>query len=203
MKAKREGQRARLMAGAERVFAHRGYEGAKMQEVADEAKLALATVYTIAGSKEELYAELHRVRGRALLEAAAAGTQGAGSAWSALRGGMRAYAEYLVANPSYLQLHLRENQPWALAPRFTTQTQGRLWQEGLELLVQAFIAAIAEGSIVDENPALLARLTIAAHQVFLGEWVGAGMKESPASLLARMEEHVERAFAKRGHGNKR
>src|SRR5207249_1181864 len=104
------------------------------------------------------------------------------------------YAEYLLARPDYLRLHLQEMQPWALAPRFTTVEQRRLWQKGLELTVEVFRAAIAEGAIVDENPRLLAQLMIAAHQVFLGDWVDDGMKEPPEALVARMQAHVERAF---------
>ena len=56
-----------------------------------------------------------------MLEAASAAAMGAGSAWQALLGGVKAYAEYLVEHPEYLMLHLQESQPWALQPRFTTQ----------------------------------------------------------------------------------
>lgn len=192
--ARRDVLRQHLLEAAERVFAARGYERTRMQDVAAEAGLALATVYGLTHGKEELYAEVHRVRGRGLLEQAVASTAGAGSAWQGLLAGVRAYVEYLLARPDYLRLHLQESQPWALKPRFVSSEQGRLWREGLELTVEMFRAAIAEGAVVDENPALLARLMIAAHQVFLGEWIEEGMKEPPDALAARMQAHVERAF---------
>jgi AcrR family transcriptional regulator len=205
--ARRDVLRQHLLDAAERVFAARGYERTRMQDVAAGAGLALATVYALVGGKEELYAEVHRVRGRALLDCAqraalqglrpprpGAGAQGSGSAFEGLLTGVRAYAEYLLAHPDYLRLHLQESQPWALKPRFTSDEQGRLWREGLELTVEVFRAAIAEGSVIDEKPMLLARLMIAAHQVFLGEWVEEGMVEPPESLIARMQAHLRRTF---------
>lgn len=192
--ARRDMHRQHLVEAAERVFADRGYEATRMQDVAAEAGLALATVYALVGGKEELYAEVHLVRGRALLERALAGTVGADSAFAGLLLGVRAYAEYLLGHPDYLRLHLQESQPWALAPRFTSKAQGQLWREGLELTVEVFRAAIAEGSVIDESPMRLARLMIAAHQVLLGEWVEEGMKEAPALLIQRMQAHLERTF---------
>ena len=193
-KARRDVHRHALIEAAERVFAARGYEKTRMQDVAAESGLALATVYGIVAGKAELYAEVHHERGRALLECAIEATAGQGSAFAALLAGIRAYSEFLLAHPDYLRLHLHESQPWALAPRFTSSEQGRLWREGLELTVTMFRAAIAEGAVIDESPALLGRLMIAAHQVFLGEWMEQGMKEPPELLVARMQAHVERAF---------
>ena len=195
--ARRDVHRQHLVDAAERVFAERGYEGTRMQDVAAEAGLALATVYSLVDSKEALYAEVHRVRGRALLAAAASAAGGRGSAWATLLGAVRAYAEFLVERPNYLRLHLQESQPWALRPRFTSHEQSSLWKQGLDLTVATFEAAIAEGSIIAESPMLLARLMIADHQVFLGEWVDQGMKEPPSSLVTRMLAHLERAFAVR------
>jgi len=194
--ARRDVGRGHLVEAAERVFARRGYEGARMQEIAAEAGLALATVYGLYEGKEELYAEVHRVRGQALLERAAAASAGTGSAWAALLAAVRAYAEHLAEHPDYLRLHLHESQPWALRPRFTSRTQHALWQEGLRLTVEVFRAAIAEGAVVDGPAELHARLMIAAHQVFLGEWVEDGMREPAAKLVARMQAYVERAFAR-------
>jgi AcrR family transcriptional regulator len=194
--ARRDLERAHLIGAAERVFAARGYEGARMQEIAAEAGVALATLYGLCAGKGELYAEVHRVRGRALLARAAAASAEAGSAWEALLAGVRAYAEHLTAHPDYLRLHLLESQPWALRPRFTSKTQNALWHEGLELTVMAFRAAIDEGSVIDGSAELHARLMIAAHQVFLGDWVEEGMREPASSLVARMQAYVERAFGR-------
>jgi AcrR family transcriptional regulator len=196
--ARRNVHRQHLLDAAERVFAERGYEGTRMQDVAAEAGLALATVYGIIDGKEELYAEIHNARGRALLERAGLATANAGSAFGALIQGVRAYVEFLVEHPNYLRIQLQESQPWALRPRFTSDEQTRQWREGLQLTVGVFQAAIAEGAIVDEDPSVLARLMIAAHQVYLGEWVEAGMREPPEALIQRMQLHVRRAFGRAG-----
>jgi len=202
-KARRDVHRQILVDAAERVFAQRGYERTKMQEVAAAAGLALATVYGVVGSKEALYAEVHRERGRALLARAMEATVGARSAFDALLAGVGGYAEYLLQHPDYLKLHLQESQPWALAPHFTSSEQSRLWREGLELSIEMFRAAIAEGSVAGDNPRLLARLMIAAHQVFLGEWVEAGMQEPTAQLVVRMQAYTERAFREKPKARRR
>lgn len=202
--ARRDVHRTLLIEAAERVFAERGYEKTRMQDLAAESGLAMATVYGIVSSKEELYAEVHRMRGRAMLEAAIQATVGVGSAFEAFLAGIGAYTEFLVGHQHYLRLHLHESQPWAVQPRFVTEEQASLWREGLLLTTEVLRAAIAEGSVVDENPTVLARLMIAAHQVFLAEWVAQGMSEAPARLVARMQAHAERAFGtskrKRGGG---
>jgi AcrR family transcriptional regulator len=195
--ARRDVERSHLVDAAERVFARRGYEGSKMQEIAAEAGLAIATVYALCEGKEELYADVHKTRGQALLRRAAESVIGARSSWDALLRGVRAYAEHLTAHPDYLRLHLQESQPWALQPKFTSAPQNALWREGLALTVEAFRAAQVEGSVIEGSPELHARLMIAAHQVFLGEWVQAGMREPQALLLSRMESYVERAFGQK------
>ena len=198
--ARRDVHRTLLIEAAERVFAACGYDKTRMQDVAAESGLAMATVYGIVSSKEELYAEVHRVRGRAMLEAAIQATVGVESAFEAFLAGIGAYTEFLVHHQHYLRLHLHESQPWAVQPRFHSDEQAQLWKEGLQLTTEVLRAAIDEGSVVDENPTVLARLMIAAHQVFLAEWVAQGMVEAPAALVARMQAHAERAF---GTGRRR
>jgi AcrR family transcriptional regulator len=192
--ARRAVTRQHLLEAAERTFAARGYEETRIKDIADAAGLALATLYELVPGKEELYAEIFRTRGRALMERAAAAASGAASAMDALMLGVKTYVEFLCEHPDYLRVQLREKQPWALMPRFNSEEQRRLWQDGIELSVQVFRAAIAEGSLFDEDPETMARLMIAAHQVYLGRWVEQGMQEPVASLVARMQSHVRRAF---------
>lgn len=192
--ARRSLYRERIVEAAERVFAREGYAGARMQDVAAEAGLALATVYTTIASKEETYAAIHEARGRALLERAVAASVGATSAFAALLSGVETYVRFLAEHRDYLRIHLNEAQPWALDPKFVCGEQKRQWKQGLELSRSVFAAAIAEGSVIAGDPTLHARLMIAAHQVFLVEWVEGKMKEPIESLIRRMQEHVRRAF---------
>ncbi len=198
--AQREVSRQHLLGAAERVFAERGYEEARMQDVAHQAGLALATVYALVPSKEELYAEIFRVRGAGLLQRVAEAQAGARGALDVLMGGIRGYVEFLCAHPDFLRIQLRERQPWALAPRFNSAAQREQWRHGLALAAGVFAAALAEGTLAadGEDPETLARLMIAAHQVYLSRWLERGMNEPVAALVARMQRHVARAFGARG-----
>ncbi|MBL9026347.1 MAG: TetR/AcrR family transcriptional regulator [Myxococcales bacterium] len=194
--ARRDLHRALVLEAAERVFAREGYDGTRMQDVANEAGLALATVYGTIPSKEEIFSAIHERRGRALLAKAAEAANGATSTMEALVRGVDAYVAFLAEHPDYLRIHLKESQPWALDPRFTCAEQRRQWREGLELTVMVFRAGIHDGSVREGDPELFARLMIASHQVFLAHWVEGGMKEPQPALLARMREFVTRSFAR-------
>jgi AcrR family transcriptional regulator len=195
VKRARAGAYRRLaLEAAERIFALHGYERAKMADVAAEAGLALATLYGAAGGKEELYGAIHAERGRALLEQAATASARARSPREALRLGVEAYVAFLAEHPHYLRIHLTESQPWALSPRFTTAIQRQQWRQGSELTVAVFRAGIADGTFIADDPERMARLMIAAHQVFLVDWVESGMREPISALADRMVAHVERAF---------
>lgn len=51
-------KRARILAGAERVFNSMGFDAASMNDITREAGVSKATVYVYFSSKEELFAEL-------------------------------------------------------------------------------------------------------------------------------------------------
>lgn len=193
--AKREAYQRLALAAGERVFARRGYDGAKMQDVATETGVALATLYGAYPSKEALYDAIHRLRGRALLEQAGVAASSATSAWGAIERGVAAYVEFLAEHRDYLHIHLHESQPWALDPKFVCAEQKRQWRQGLELTVSTFRQAMSDGTARAGDPELFARLMIASHQVFLVAWVEAGMKESTETLVARIREHMVRMFA--------
>ncbi len=192
--ARKDLHRNLVVEAAERTFAEHGYDGTRMQDVAAEAGLALATVYATITSKEEIFAAIHELRGRALLARAAEAAAGSTNAFEAILGGVDAYVTFLAEHPSYLRIHLLESQPWALDPKFTCAEQRQQWREGLELSVSVFREAIREGTVRPGDPELFARLMIAGHQVFLAHWVEGGMKEPRGELLARMKEFVTRSF---------
>jgi AcrR family transcriptional regulator len=55
------GRRADAIAGASSVFAAKGYHDAQMAEIAAEAELSLASLYSMFVGKEEIYQEVMRV----------------------------------------------------------------------------------------------------------------------------------------------
>ncbi len=181
---------------AERVFAAQGYAGTRMQDVAAEAGMALGTLYGICAGKEELYGAVHQQRGEQMLARAADTAAQASSPLEALRLGIRSYVAFLAEHPDYLRLHLQEDQPWALSPRFISETQRSQWRQGLALTVEVFRAGIADGSFVEEEPSHMARVMIAAHQVFLVEWLEDQKRQPVAALVERMIAFVERSFCR-------
>ena len=54
--------RSLVLEAAEQVFAEKGFEDAKMQEIAGEAGLSLGTVYGVFPGKWELYRAVHEAR---------------------------------------------------------------------------------------------------------------------------------------------
>lgn len=50
--------RREILEAAERVFARNGYQGATVEQIAQEAEFAVGTLYNFFGSKEELYREV-------------------------------------------------------------------------------------------------------------------------------------------------
>ena len=185
-----------ILDAAERVFAARGYDGTKMQDIATEAGISLGTVYASTSGKEEIFTAIHQARGRELLTLAAEAAQGCGSPVEAMMAGVRAYVEFLVQRPHYLRMHLNETQPWALTPNFISQEQRTQWRRGLELTVTVFRAGIADGSLIAGDPERMARLMIAAHQVFLVGWIEGEMRTPHGELIEAMQEHVRRAFVR-------
>ncbi|NUO50506.1 MAG: TetR/AcrR family transcriptional regulator, partial [Polyangiaceae bacterium] len=192
--ARKDLHRTLVIEAAERAFAEKGYDGTRMQDIANEAGLALATVYTTVPSKEDIFAAIHELRGRALLAHAAEAASSSRSAMEAILAGVESYVTFLAEHPSYLRIHLLESQPWALDPKFTCAEQRKQWREGLELSVMVFREGIRQGSVRPGDPELYARLMIAGHQVFLAHWVEGGMKAPRADLIREMKDFVARSF---------
>jgi AcrR family transcriptional regulator len=57
-----------MVAAAERVFADRGFEAAKIQAISDEAGVSVGTIYGVFGSKSELFSVVLTHRLPELLE---------------------------------------------------------------------------------------------------------------------------------------
>jgi AcrR family transcriptional regulator len=65
---KRQANRERILVAARRVFGARGYEGATIEEIADEAGLSNGAIYYNFSSKEELFMALLDARSQERLE---------------------------------------------------------------------------------------------------------------------------------------
>lgn len=150
---------------AERVFAEKGFERATMQDVAAAAGISLKTLYATFPGKNEVYAEIVRVRGLGFLEAVGAGAAGDGGARKRLEGGVRAFVAYLLEHEPFRRILLREGRAWGLNP--STEETRATWRSGIEHVADVLRQGMAEGVFHREDPELLAGSVQAMLQVQL------------------------------------
>jgi AcrR family transcriptional regulator len=190
--------RQHILAAAERVFAERGFEAAKVQEISKLARLSMGTIYAIFPSKDDLFGAILAERGRELLELARGIATQPQPPRAALRALSAAYIGYFLSHPDFLRMHLREGTSWVLGPAPGPDSRVELWQAIHELQADIFRQGIRAGVFVDEDPGYLAKLYSAMDQVLLADWVAGGMTAPREQLVQRLQELVERAFCRAG-----
>ncbi len=188
--------RQHILEAAERVFAERDFEAAKVQEISQLAGLSMGTIYAIFPSKHDLHRAILEVRGQELLGLARAVAARRLPPREALRALIEVYVDYFVAHPAFLRMHLRSGTSWAMSPSPGTDEQIEKWREIHELQAEVFRRGIAEGVFVKEDPGYLARMFTVMDQVLLSDWVAGGMKTGREELVRRLGAMVERAFCR-------
>ena len=199
-KAREEARKARtgvyrqhILEAAEQVFATRGFEAAKLQEISAKASLSMGTIYSIFPGKAELFAALGELRGEELLAVARAVVARDLPPREALLALADAYVDYLLAHPDFLRMQLGASVSWALGPA-NAPTRMEFWREIHALQADIFRRGVDRGDFVDEDPAFLARLFSAIDEVVLAEWVTSGMKTPRDQVLRRLRAQLERSF---------
>jgi AcrR family transcriptional regulator len=186
-----------VLEGAERVFAEKGYEDAKMEEIARESGLSLGTLYSVFSGKAYVFRALHESADRELLRRAAECVRGVEDPLEAVLAGVRAYTEYFLQHPDFLRMHLREGLAWGTAEAGGHSRQRtEAWRSGVDMLSRAFERCIQAGVFVEGDPALQARMMVAMQQVQLAHWIETGMERPPDDLVREMTEQVKRAFGR-------
>lgn len=196
--ARRNLYRQAILEAAEKVFAEEGFEGAKMQHIASEAGISLGTLYGIFDGKTELYSAIQETRGAEMLEHVAQEAARGESVIDFVLAGIAAYVRFLVARPNYLRMHLRDGHAWGIFDTLKVVAQEEQWTRGFELLEITFARGIEEGVFVSLDPALMARITLATHQIWMAEWVEKSMSGDPAELVRAIQAHTLRAFCRPG-----
>jgi AcrR family transcriptional regulator len=191
--AREAAYRALILTAAERVFATKGFDGAKIKDVADEAGLALGTVYAIFPGNRDVFIGVHSQRGGALVQEVVAAIDGADTPFAALARAQRAACRFYAAHPFYLRMHLYSGTAWA-APRLDVDEERRAYEQGIAALVAIFARAAERGELVDERPETCARMYLALIQVALAEWAAGGFTEAEEVVASRLERRVLRTF---------
>ena len=192
--ARTEVYREHILEAAEQVFAERGFENAKLQDISALAGVSMGTIYAVFPGKEELFRAILDMRGHELLEVARAGIDGHADARAALDRLLQAYIDYFIAHPGFLRMHLRLGTSWVLGPATSSPGQVQLWSKIHALQADLMRRGIAARVFVKEDPAFLSKLFSALDQVLLADWVAGGMKADRAHLVDRMRALVARVI---------
>jgi AcrR family transcriptional regulator len=195
--ARNDVYRQHIVAAAEHVFAERGFEATKVQDISKRAGLSMGTIYAIFPGKDDLFRAILAARGRQLLEVARDVAARQAPPRAALQALSEAYIQYFLAHPDFLRMHLRAGTSWVLGPAPDTDSRIRLWKDIHDLQADIFRRGIAAGVFIAEDPDYLAKMYSAMDQVLLADWVATGMQADQAQLVGRLNRLVERAFCKK------
>lgn len=188
--------RGLVLEAAEQVFAEKGFEDAKMQEIAGEAGLSLGTVYGVFPGKWELYRAVHEVRLGEMTARAEAASSPDAPPLGRLLDGIAAYVRFLAAHPAFLRLHLRDGGAWGLGSTLAGGQTLDAWTHGQALQMELLRAGMADGTFYEDDPERLGRTLTAMQQVQLAMWVERGMSEPVEELVARIQTELTRAFVR-------
>jgi AcrR family transcriptional regulator len=194
--AKASMYRSLIVDAAEKLFAERGYEQTKIQDIAAESGLSLGTLYSVFGGKSAVYDAVQSDRLSEVFALAGEAMAGGDSAAESLLKGNRSFIRWLTKHPDFLRIHL-EGSTWATNPGEVGEDLIDAWRRGIQLITTVCEEAIEQGDMYEGDPDLFARLMVATQQVFMSGWVDAGMKEDPESLADRIERQLERALLRR------
>jgi AcrR family transcriptional regulator len=193
-RARNDVYRQHIFEAAERVFAERGFEAAKVQEISALAGLSMGTIYAIFPGKTELYRGILEERGREVLDRVREVVERQAPPRETLRALIELYVDWFLAHPDFLRMHLRAGTSWAISPSAGTDSQVQHWQDIQALQSDVFRRGITDGVFVDEDPGYLAKTFSVMDQVLLADWVAGGMHAGRDELVRRLTAQVERSF---------
>jgi AcrR family transcriptional regulator len=178
---------------AERIFAEKGTDGSRMNEIAAEAGVSLGTLYGVIDGKESLLLGIHQKRMQEFMDCIRNASAAHGETLTRHLAVVRRGGQYFLDRPDFLRMCCRAGFGWA--SRFPAPSDAAdLWEEGASVPRELFATGIAEGIYVDEDPDLMVRKMLALKQVELLHWVDHGMTTSPEEVLDRLESQFVRAF---------
>ena len=195
--ARTEVYRQHVLEAAVGVFAERGFEATKVQDIAQRAALSLGTIYSVFPGKQEIYEAILAEHGQALLALVQEVHDRKLPAREALDELIGIYIGYFVGHPDFLRMHLRSGASWALGPVLGTEQQRAYWQRIHALQADIFRRGVRERAFVDEDADYLAKLFSVMDQVLLADWVARGMKDSRDTLATRLRAQAKRSFWRR------
>ena len=200
-----EGARERMyrdlvFESAECIFGEKGFENATMQEIAGEAGISLKTLYTVFDGKKELFDEIQRVRGREFQSYVAGETARGADPLDRLARSVRAYVDFLVAHPDFLNIHLREGRTWGLEPDEPGARAS--WARGVSGTAEIVREGQEEGLFYEGDLQLMAMTAIAVMQVQLARYAGSIGEEDAEQLADDTLVQLRRLLCRPQHVNR-
>jgi AcrR family transcriptional regulator len=101
---------------AEGVFGRKGYDGATMNDIADEAGVSLKTLYCTYQNKQDLYHQIMRQRASGFVSEMNASVSDVEDPLSRIERLISAYVDYLFEHQDWLRIHLLSRIAWAFRP---------------------------------------------------------------------------------------
>ena len=187
--------RQHVLQAAEQVFAERGFESAKLQDISALAGLSMGTIYAVFPSKADLHSALLDDRGRELADLVREVVGRNLAPRAALHALIECYVGWFVAHPDFLRMHLRSGASWVLSPA-GEDARVRHWTDIHALQAELFRRGVELGDFVAEDPEYLSKVFSALDQVLLNDWVASGMSSSREGLVRRLTVTVERALCR-------
>jgi AcrR family transcriptional regulator len=192
--AKTSMYRSLIVDAAEPLFAERGYERTKIQDIAAESGLSLGTLYSVFGGKAGVYDAVQNERLGELFLLAGESMASDEKAAERLIEGNRVFIRWLTEHPNFLRIHLNASTAWASSPGEVGEDLVDAWRRGIELIAGVTQQAMDEGDVYEGDPVIAARLMVAMQQVFMSAWVESGMKDDPDDLVDQVEQQLVRAL---------
>lgn len=168
--------RDEILVAAEEIFADQGYSATKMEEIAERSNFAVGTLYRHFKNKEVLYAELLRERVDDLEPLVYDALWLDGSPLEKLRRYFFARIDTFWHHPHLFRLYYHQSMGTVpnIRAGFTSDI-GERYDALMETICIFIQAGIAEGEILDIDPAVIARAL-------------EGMIHSHTSYLSRQED---------------
>ena len=197
--AKDELTRQHILEVAEQVFADSGYSQTKMQQIAKQAGVSLATLYQSHAGKQELYEAVLQQRDDEMMQQVMREPMVRGEqtfAVSTMLRSMHAHLAYMLSHPNYLRMILQQGHVWYDSAAQPTEEKQAKWRQGLQLMSAAFNHCMKAGEIVPAPSEDHARLFMALQQARLASWVMDGMRDPHEQVIAHIQADFVRQFCR-------
>jgi AcrR family transcriptional regulator len=192
--AKTSMYRSLIIDAAERLFASRGYEGTRMQDVATDSGISLGTLYSVFDGKSDIYEAVQDERLGQLFLLAGRTMASDDKAAERLMRGNRVFIRWLTEHPDFLRIHLNNSGAWASNPQEVGEGLVNAWRRGIDLIALVIDEAMREGDAFQGDPVIAARTMVAVQQVHMSAWVESGMQSDADDLADRIEEQLRRTL---------